>query len=170
MDLTKTGHGGSRPSLWPADLRLVLGERRLVTLALDAVQTLDWSKPNATSQGPDGHRPRMVLTLLSYCYAAGICGSQDIEWAIENDRMVRYICARTYPDWLAIRRFRRRNREWLRQCLAYIFRRTWMWQWDQAPAEYADAFRAESALEEHIASAVQDRFELAVIMDRAALE
>lgn len=150
-------------SLWPADLRLMLDERGLLTLALDAIQTLDWSRSDAPRQGPDSHRPQMLLTLLSYCYAAGICGSEDIEWAVENDRMVRYICARAYPDWLAIRRFRRRNREWLKQCLAYIFRHT-------VPAEYADASQAGAALEEHIALAVRDRIELAVIMDRAAFE
>jgi hypothetical protein len=170
MDLMKTDYGGSKPALWPTDLRLVLGERRLVTLALDAIQTLDWNSPNAPRIAPAGHRPQMMLTLLSCCYAAGICGSQDIEWSIENDRMVRYICARTYPDWLAIRGFRRRNREWLRHCLAYIFRRTWLWLCEEVPIEDAYAFQAEAALEEHIAAAVQGRIELAVIMDRAALE
>ena len=94
----------------PADLRRWLGRRGLVGLALEAVQTVDW-RVNPVTDDNQEIRPQMMLTLLSYCYAAGICGSQDIEWAAQSDKTVRYICAGKEPDWPTIRRFRRRNAE-----------------------------------------------------------
>src|SRR5438874_12137628 len=94
-----------------ADLRECLGEPILLKLALDAVQSLDPSKLKTAVSGKDKLRPQMMLTLLSYCYAARIYGSRDIEWAIRTNATVRYICARTSPEWLAIRQFRRNNRE-----------------------------------------------------------
>ena len=94
----------------PPDLREDLGSVILLKLALDAVQALDSAKVNAAGQGMQNLRPQMILTLLSFCYAARIYASRDIEWAIRRDQTVRYICARTFPGWQAIRRFRRSNR------------------------------------------------------------
>jgi hypothetical protein len=68
----------------------------------------------------------MMLTLVTYSYAACLFGSRDIQYAINADAMVRYICARTYPAWQDIRVFRRQNREWVRQCLMGVLRRVWM--------------------------------------------
>src|SRR6267143_6161582 len=99
----------------PMDLLECLGQHTLLKLALEAVQSLDASKLDAAVSGDPQLRPQMMLTLLSYCYAARIYGSREIEWAIRNDKTVRYICARTFPDWRAIRRFRRNNRELVEQ-------------------------------------------------------
>jgi predicted metal-dependent hydrolase len=46
--------------------------------------------------------------------------SENIEWAEENDATVRYICARTCPEWQTLRRFRKANRQWIEQCLAHL--------------------------------------------------
>jgi hypothetical protein len=103
----------------PADLRLSLGEECLLRLAFDAVHgvTLRVSPPGA---GPEQFRPQMVCTLLCYCYAAGICGSKEIERAARTDRIIAYICAGSYPDSTILRRFRRAHREVLCRCLTQL--------------------------------------------------
>ena len=153
------------PGRLPADLRQALGERGLLALALDAVQQVDWSDANSGFKGRQSFRPQMMLTLLSYCYAADICGSQNIEWAIEHNETVRYICARMFPDWLAIRRFRRQHREQLQQCLIYMFKQAWALKFDQAEVDYLGYAWFESELSQQITTVVQHRIDLAVILD-----
>src|SRR6266496_3459218 len=110
----RAGRGGS---LLSADLRRSLGEAGLLRLALDAVQALDPHLFDLEGRRAVGLRPQMMLTLLTYCYAAAIYGSRDIACAIEQDRTVRYICANARPDWQTIRRFRRQFRGPLHQSL-----------------------------------------------------
>ena len=102
----------------PEDLRLCLGPQRLLQCVFDAVQT---AQPAAGAlAAADGVNPRMLLTLLTYCYGAGIGGSDDIEWAAATDSTVRYICAGQVPSRLGIRRFRRENRAAIEDCLACV--------------------------------------------------
>ena len=110
-----------------ADLRQILASRLLTELALNAVQEVDWSKVRRVRRGAAGYQPQMMLTLLCYCYAAGIYGSQQIEEVMRRDETVRYICARTYPDRAEIQQFRRDNRPMLEQCLASVLNQAWTW-------------------------------------------
>ena len=77
--------------------------------------------PNLGTRRFDGFTPQMMLTLLTYGYATDLHSSDDIEWASRSDATVRYICARTHPDWQTIRRFRRANRQWIEQCLVLVY-------------------------------------------------
>jgi len=63
----------------------------------------------------------MLLTLLTYCYAAGFYGSEDIEWACSNDAAAHYLCGNTAPDEEALRNFRRANRPWIEACLTSLY-------------------------------------------------
>ena len=118
-----------------SDLSRIVGEQGLMKLSLDSIQTLNPGQlQDAALKMPD-FRPQMMLTLLTYCYSSSIYGSKDVEWAIENDRMVRYICARTRPDWQSMRRFRRQNRDLLFQSLLYVLKQTWALKFDQGEAD-----------------------------------
>ena len=151
----------------PADLRRWLGRRGLVALALEAVQTVDWRVYPVTDDSQE-IRPQMMLTLLSYCYAAGICGSQDIEWAVQSDKTVRYICAGKEPDWLTIRRFRRRNAELLRQCLAYILKHACVLRAGRGLPSEPTIDCSESNLDPQIACSVRNRIDSAIFLDAVA--
>jgi hypothetical protein len=105
---------------WPDDLRCWFDERELVELALDAVQTVAVQSEFFSPKPFEELSPGMLLTLMTYCYAIGMYDSENIEWAEENDATVRYICARTCPEWQTLRRFRKGNRQWIEQCLAYL--------------------------------------------------
>src|SRR5438067_10964211 len=147
-----------------ADLRESLGESILLKLALDGVQSLEPSKLNAAVSGKEKLRPQMMLTLLSYSYAARIYGSRDIEWAIRTNSTVRYICARTFPEWRAIRQFRRNNRELVVQCLAYVLKKAWALQ---AETDWAAGDCLGPEADHKFAAEARNKVEVAIIMDTA---
>jgi transposase len=136
----------------------------LVGLALEAVQTVDWRVYPVTDDNKE-FRPQMMLTLLSYCYAAGICGSQAIEWAAQSDKTVQYICAGKEPDWPTIRRFRRRNAELLSECLAHILKHACTLKADCGSTSEPTIDCSESDLDHQIACAVRSRIDTAVFLD-----
>src|SRR5438093_7754213 len=97
--MTKTGYRETQKKcVLCADLRLTLGERGLLRLALEAIQAVDLQPVVLEERMPMDLRPQMMLTLLTYCYSAKIYGSRDVELAIGQDSTVRYICARAHPD------------------------------------------------------------------------
>jgi len=105
----------------PADLRQSIGESALVQLARDAAQTVAAQKPRLNGREGAQPDPQMLLALLTYCYAASIYGSQEIEWACHEDPAVRSICANSSPDWRAVWCFRNANRPWIEECLARVY-------------------------------------------------
>ncbi|MCI0744644.1 MAG: transposase [Verrucomicrobia subdivision 3 bacterium] len=139
-----------------ADLRQRVGTENVLRWALEAPQTLE--APIAEQLKPDflGFRPQMLLTLMSFSYATGYYGSEDIERAFRFDRTVRYICARSFPEAVVIRKFRRQYRAALDQCLSYVLQ--------EAAAELGIPDGPE--LEPQIVSTTREKIELAVIMDR----
>ena len=67
-----------------------------------------------TQKAPD---QKILLTLLTYCYARRIYSAAEIESRTYNDPVVRYICARHYPTAAQIRNFRRDHKELVTQAL-----------------------------------------------------
>jgi len=62
-------------------------------------------------------QPRVLLGLLTYCYASGVFSSQEIEARVRKDPILILLCGHELPDWHLIRRFRRYNREVIQRCL-----------------------------------------------------
>lgn len=147
------------------DLSLTLGERGLIKLVLDAVQTVDRERLKKEEKRNHGFRPQMLLTLLSYCYASRLYASRDIEWAIENERTVRYICARTFPGWCVLRRFRRLNRDLVQHCLALVFKQAWAWRHDRGEVDFPGFIWFEEQFDEEAQAEAVKRLDLAALMD-----
>jgi hypothetical protein len=120
----------------PRNLAQWTGDRGLLTLALDAAQNVQWEDKDRTFPMQSAYRPKMLLTLLTFCYASGIYGSQDILQAIQSRESVRYICAHNYPDWAVLRKFRRAYRSQLEQALRWVFQQAWAKRFDEAEADY----------------------------------
>jgi len=158
------------PGLAPVDLRESISEPILIQLALNSVQTLDWSSAELKAQETDEFRPQMMMTLLTYCYAAGLFGSWDIEWAIQNNRTARYICAHSYPDSKAIQAFRRRNRAFLHQTLTGLLQQAWAWRLDQGDEDYPGYAWVEAVLTSRLDASARNRLEVAAIMDEIHFE
>ena len=105
-----------------ADVSSWMSNRDLVSLILDVVQTIESPKldPNPAVDFNGILRPRMMVTVLSYCYATGMYSSQEIESAIVKNETVRYLCARTYPTWQDLLRFRRQHKELIHEALSKV--------------------------------------------------
>ena len=174
MNLLPTAPSIQAPAVreLPEDLRLCLGPQRLLQCVFDAVHTV--APTSGALEPADGVNPRMLLTLLTYCYGAGIGGSDDIEWAAATDATVRYICAGQSPSRLAIRRFRRENRAAVEACLARILAAVGRCQserWGDGPDDWAvsDAAPAAGACGEARRRA-RGKVERAVQLDTSACE
>ncbi|HXG48324.1 MAG TPA: transposase [Methylomirabilota bacterium] len=151
----------------PWDLRRWFDDRTIVRLALDAVQSLERGIPPVPGQDLS---PRMMLTLLSYCYAVGVYGSEDIVWATRHDAAARYICAHNPPDMEAVRAFRRAARSKIAACLVRMMQQAWALKLDAAEVDYGGYGWFESDLNREIRDRADVKLEVAALMDRIGLE
>jgi len=101
------------PLLLPPDLRQWVPENHLAHFILDAVDSLPLTNllVNERGTGDEQYPPRMMLSLLSYCYATGTFSSRAIEQATYTDVAVRFISGDTHPDHDTICTFRRQNKQ-----------------------------------------------------------
>lgn len=130
--LTQTATEAALTGL-PSDLSLWVDKTSLVSLVLDAVQDLPWPNATVTFDEADdrAYRPQMLMTLLTYSYATGLCDSQEIERNSGLDPTLRYLCAGDRPSWQTLARFRRANRSLLERALASVF--AWVWELRPTP-------------------------------------
>ena len=163
MKIANPDRPGQGPNPGPSTSSLPSpDERGLLQIVLEAVEAVDWSSSRPPAEQDRRFRPQMMLTLLAHCYASGLYGSRDIEWATETDPIARYICAHQFPDWLAIRRFRRQNRRLLANSLTRVLERACVLTFEQT--------QAGCVAEPTLGTAAQNRIDLAIIIDRAESE
>jgi len=100
------------PLLLPPDLRQWIPNDHLAHYLLDAVESLPLTtlRVNERGTGDEQFPPRMMLSLLIYCYATGTFSSRAIERATYTDVAVRFLAGDTHPDHDTICEFRRQNR------------------------------------------------------------
>ena len=117
----------TREFLLAPDLSAWLDRRNLVVLVLEVIQKVDDSRlcSNSSTTGGRLSQSRALLTLLTYCYAAGIYGSQKIVRQFEIDETLRYLCANHRPDAASLALFRRQNRGVIEQCLEKVCLVVW---------------------------------------------
>jgi len=85
----------------------------LCDLVLAVVRQFDTRQlvPVAAAAAGIACQSRVLLGLLTYCYASGIFSSRDIEARVRLDPILILLCGRELPDWHRIRHFRRYNHE-----------------------------------------------------------
>jgi len=71
-------------------------------------------------EGDEVFAPGMLLSLLTYSYATGRFGSDEIEAGLRSDPGLGYLATRRWLPAASFRRFRRRNREVLSLVLARV--------------------------------------------------
>jgi len=101
------------PMLLPPDLRDWIPEDDMVHFVIEAVEGMPLCnlRVNRHGSGSEQYPPKMMLTLLIYCYANGIFSSRRIQRATYRDIAVRFLTADTHPDHDTICAFRRANFE-----------------------------------------------------------
>ena len=145
----------------PPDLRTVVDERTLLRIILESIPEGD----SARTAGSEGSfRPTMMLTLVSYAYAIGVYGSADLESALLRDPTLRYICARQFPGWQDIRRFRRGNRARIELTLSAVLMRVFLEHLFPSSPEAA-AQLSMMKLCEQIQAEANHRIETAILLD-----
>ena len=99
------------PLLLPPDLREWVPEDDMVHFVIEAASNLPrlGFEANWRGTGSAQYPPKMLLSLLIYCYANGVFSSRRIEAATWRDVAVRYLTCDTHPDHSTICAFRQQN-------------------------------------------------------------
>jgi hypothetical protein len=160
----------SSDRLMPADLSQAIGSQGLLKLTLDAVQHLHPLPRPSTPRAQGGFRSEMLLTLLTYSYCVGLYSSRDIESAIRQDRVIRYICAGSRPDWQTLRRFRRQHRSLLETAMLHVLKQVWAFRFDSGEADYAGYDWFESELVAKLTETATIRLDVAALLDGSDAE
>lgn len=85
------------------------------------VQDVSWQTScPAGSPGEDATPEPVLRTLVTYCLAVGVCASEEIEAAREENPVASYICGNFRPNWQVIHQFRRRNAAGLKEAVARV--------------------------------------------------
>lgn len=88
-----------------------LAEGHLAYFVLDVVEELDLSVVlshyERELRGYPPHHPRMMVGLLLYGYAIGVCSSRQLERRTHEDVAFRVLCGGAHPDHTSISEFRR---------------------------------------------------------------
>jgi transposase len=110
------------PLVLPPNLRDWVSAGHLAHFILEAVEEMDLGqvKVNERGTGSAQFPPRMLLSLLLYCYATGVFSSRRIERACSDSVPVRMICADTHPDHDTICTFRRENKALLEKTFVEV--------------------------------------------------
>ncbi len=89
-----------------------------------AARAISNSKLQAVCRADAGvaMQPRVMIAVLSFCYAFDIFASTDVEDVMRRDMEFRRLCANEFPDAQTLRRFRRYNRDALEHCLVEVLR------------------------------------------------
>ncbi|MCA1680157.1 MAG: IS1182 family transposase [Actinobacteria bacterium] len=95
-------------SEWVADGDLAHFVGELVEGALDLSAVY---ASYESERGYPPYDPRLMVKLLIYGYASGVCSSRKLEAATHRDVAVRMLCAGQHPDYRSIARFRARHLE-----------------------------------------------------------
>jgi Transposase domain (DUF772) len=153
-------------------------KKPLARVVLEAVRRVDGKvlNPVAAPQAGIAFRTRMLLAVVTYCYAAGIYGSEDIEALMREDGTFRFLCENEFPGWRVIQRFRRHNRAAIQRCLEEVLRSASQIKQEtetdphSRPHALAAGDRHDGWVQEQFASEAEARIERAMWMDSVALE
>ncbi len=94
----------------------------MVHFVIEAVEGMHLRnlRVNRHGSGSEQYPPKMMLTLLIYCYANGILSSRRIQRATYRDIAVRFLTADTHPDHDTICAFRRANFEAMNEAFLQV--------------------------------------------------
>ena len=105
----------------PPDVREWLPEGHLAWFVKATVAEMDLSAfydaYRADGRGRASYEPSMMVAVLLYAYARGVCSSRAIERALEEDVAYRVLAANDKPDHATLARFLERHE----QALAGLF-------------------------------------------------
>ncbi len=102
-----------------------LDKPRLLAGVAEDIEGLDWSNPELVTflQANPEFQLRLLLVLVTYAYAMGICESEDVVELYYRDEGLKRLFPTPPPSHTAITRFRRENRGLLKWSIAQALKR-----------------------------------------------
>ena len=115
----------------PLDLGEWIDKKILAEWIKEEIESLHWSNPElmAYLSANPAFQPKMMLCVLTYAYATGILGSEEIARNCAEDDTFRSYCGEQMPTAISVKRFRRENRGLLKWCLTQLFKRAFRKHW-----------------------------------------
>jgi len=170
----------TREFILAPDLGAWLNRRNLVMLVLEIVQKMDEARllEPGSAKGERRSEWQTHLTLLTYCYATGIYGSERIARQTAVEETLRYLCANHLPDGAALRQFRRQNRDAIEKCLEKVSLVVWKTRFGNWSRRQGDVVagvpqvsgcRLDPSFQSQIRLEVRDRVDRAERQDNAGL-
>jgi hypothetical protein len=160
--------------LGPLGLTMRPDRATLARIVLEAVPRLADPMSPAQTTEPEEPSAWQLLALLTYCYAAGIYGSRDIELNLEQDAVARRLCPDAFPEFDAIRHFRRCHRSRIKGCLATVLKEMSGAGWRNADvgsdADWSGAGFSSARIERRFDEAAEARLDRAVLADSRMLD
>ncbi len=141
-----------------------VGSRSLAQAVQNATRAFPEStlKPIPGRDAGLAFQPRILLALLSYCYAREIYGSAAIVEVLRRDSKFHQLCHDEFPDANAILGFRRENRQAVQLCLEAVLR--------FLVAQEAEAGNQTELNETQLAQEASRRIIIATFIDSMELE
>jgi transposase len=148
----------------PWDLGDWVNPAHLLDWVVEEVNRLDWTNPKLLDylQKNPAYRPKMLLCLLTWAYAAGVFESEEVTQACFQHSFLQSLCSNKPPSSTAVARFRRENRGLLRWSLVQVFKRVLKDRF-----KLADSFWP-AGLNLYLADTAVQRLDLARQMDRGS--
>lgn len=119
--------GRHAPLRIPEDLREWIEESRLADCVLEAIwgsASPNWQSESALPDSMDASC-HATLALISFCYATGLYGSQEIQDRVYLSEALQKLVDVQAPDEAVIRHFRRSHRPVIARILTRVFRMGW---------------------------------------------
>ncbi len=163
MEITEQPDRKNRIDI-PWDLGEWVDKSTLVRWIVEDIETLDWENPELKEllQRRLNYQPRMLLQLLTYAYATGAFGADEVELAF-YDKAFGPLGWNKPPNLRAIQRFRRENRGLIKWTLVQLLRRA-----VRSKIELGD--RLLPGLQRCLVQNAVERLDLARYVDLAAAE
>jgi len=164
MRITNTAALDANRFTVPWDLSQWASQSELLAWLDQDIGSLDWGNPELVSilKSNPAYQPRLLLTLLAYAYALGVCESEEIAGLYYQDQGLRRLFAGQAPATKEIARFRKENRGLLKWCLVELFKRV-----VREKFELGDAL-IPAGMRRYLVDAAGARLDVARDMDRAA--
>lgn len=111
------------PMFLPHDLQDWIPENDLARFVVDCIEEMSIKDITVNNRGCGSaqYPPRMMLSLLVYCYTQGIFGSRKVEKATYYNMAVRFICGgNEHPDHSTICDFRSKNKKLFEECFLNV--------------------------------------------------
>lgn len=109
----------------PWDLSSWAERGRVLDWVIQDVESLDWDNPELLSflRANPAFQPRLLLVLITYAYALGLCESEEVVQLYYTDAGLKAKFPAQNPTASAVTRFRRDHRGLLKWGLAQCFKR-----------------------------------------------